>query len=431
MKRGGMILASILLLAACAAPSHAAPNADVAFERYLIALAESRLDSDHQGFVFETLDGQTLLSHNVDCPFNPASVVKLATSSVALDRLGQSYRFPTAFYASGTINPETGVLNGDLVVLGSGDPSLVTEHLFGVARELRARHITRIAGNVVVKGPFYCNFSMSRDDAGETLRQSLDVEKWSKATDAAFARYRSLTGVSNYESVPIDGAVVTSESSDTRGLTPLFTLRSVPLIQVLKQLNNYSNNWMAHIVGSRVGGADAVRETVGSRLQIPGEEFYLQSTSGLGRNGMRPRDVILMLRDLQNRLTRDKLAPSALMPVAGVDPGTLEDRFLQPPYRGAVVAKTGTLRGVSVLAGYMYTRSKGVVLFVIMNEGGTPTRFRYLQDNLVSEMFEACGGPMPTSYSRLSGTPASRFPVIDRASGSIPAATQARAAAAN
>ncbi|MCC6745659.1 MAG: D-alanyl-D-alanine carboxypeptidase, partial [Acidobacteria bacterium] len=79
----------------------AAPNSAAALELYRQALEESRLDMDRQGVLFETLDGERLLSYNVDCPFNPASVVKLATSVVAIDKLGVDYRYGTGFYTNG------------------------------------------------------------------------------------------------------------------------------------------------------------------------------------------------------------------------------------------------------------------------------------------------------------------------------------------
>jgi D-alanyl-D-alanine carboxypeptidase/D-alanyl-D-alanine-endopeptidase (penicillin-binding protein 4) len=210
--------------------------------------------------------------------------------------------------------------------------------------------------------------------------------------------------------------------TSTAGLTPLFTLRSMPLLKILKQLNNYSNNWISHVVGNRVGGAAAVRGALGAQLRLPSQDFYLQTTSGLGSNGMRPNDVVAMLRHLRLRLESKALTPAQVMPVAGVDPGTLEDRYLAPGLRGAVVAKTGTLRGVSALAGYMYTRDKGVVLFAILNQGGTPATFRKLQDRLVVEMFEACGGAAPIPYTRPVGFGETAGAFIERAPGNIPEA---------
>src|SRR5262245_41472056 len=110
----------VVALVACAPqPASAAPNALVALDLYRLALEENRLDMDRQGVLFETLDGEKLLSYNVDCPFNPASVVKLATSVVAIEKLGVDYRYGTEFYTNGRFSPETGELEGDLIVMGA------------------------------------------------------------------------------------------------------------------------------------------------------------------------------------------------------------------------------------------------------------------------------------------------------------------------
>src|SRR5205085_2918350 len=128
------------------------------------------------------------------------------------------------------------------------------------------------------------------------------------------------------------------------------------------------------------------------------------------------------LRALLPRLSARGYAPADLMPVAGLDPGTLEERYLSPDVNGAVVAKTGTLRGVSCLAGYMYTRDRGIVVFTILDEGGSPGVFRPLQDLLVREMLVACGGPAPIRYSRPIGYEELAGALIERAPGNIPEA---------
>jgi D-alanyl-D-alanine carboxypeptidase/D-alanyl-D-alanine-endopeptidase (penicillin-binding protein 4) len=414
----------VALFAVLATTADAAP-ADVALERYRSALEARRIGLDDQGIYFETLAGEPLLAYNVDCFFNPASVVKLATSEVALARLGPDYRFTTGFFTNGALDVESGDLVGALVLVGAGDPSFTTESAFYAARELRARGIRHVTGNIVVKGPLYCNYSMNRGAAGDVIRRVLDVERWNGGIESAFGRYQTITRQATFESVVVDGSVVVSSDTSLTGLTPLFTLRSMPLTKILKQLNNYSNNWIAHVIGAKVGGAPFVAETVTDLLALERGDIRLQTTSGLGSNAMRPKDVVSLLRDLEGRLRKINSSPVDIMPVAGRDPGTLEERYLNPGLAGAVVAKTGTLRGVSALAGYMHTRDKGVVLFAILNRGASPATFRKLQDDLVRDMFAVCGGPAPLAYHRPFGYGHLAGVAIDRAPGSIPEAHRA------
>ena len=370
MKTRRLLIVLLFIVCAGGTAAEAAPTAEVALDRYRTALIDAKLDLDRQGVLFETLDGRPLLAHNVDCLFNPASVVKLATSEVALMRFGPDHRFATSFYTNGALDEVNGTLVGDLVVVGSGDPSLTSEHAAGIAAALRRDGVARVTGDLVVTGPLVMNFADDRAAAG-----------------AAFKRAFGARGVE------VGGEVAVRPEAPTDGMTLLFTHRSAPLVDILKALNNYSNNFMAHEVGARVGGAGGVERSVEDRYGFAPGDVRLETTSGLGTNAMRPRDVVVLLRGVAGAYE-----PSRLMPVAGVDAGTLDDRFDEPGMRGAVVAKTGTLSSVSVLAGYMYTRREGVVLFAIMNEGGSPGAFRALQDLLVRELFEAYGGPAPISY---------------------------------
>ena len=93
------------------------------------------------------------------------------------------------------------------------------------------------------------------------------------------------------------------------------------------------------------------------------------------------------------------------MPVAGIDPGTLEDRFDGLPWRGSVIAKTGTLirtdGGASSLVGQMQAANGEILLFAIMNQRGSVSRFRDNQDYLVMLVQNSRGGPKAFDYKPL------------------------------
>ena len=112
-----------------------------------------------------------------------------------------------------------------------------------------------------------------------------------------------------------------------------------------------------------------------------------------------------LLRHLVGWLNLNNMLPEDIMPVAGIDPGTLRGRFTNVESRGAIVAKTGTLPGteggVSTLAGIAYT-PRGPVLFAIFNTRGPVGTYRRLQDGLVKDLLAECGG------SQLVSAPARR-----------------------
>jgi len=115
-----------------------------------------------------------------------------------------------------------------------------------------------------------------------------------------------------------------------------------------------------------------------------------------------PRAMMKIVRALLNELNKNKLSLADILPVAGIDPGTLEDRYTDVFERGSVIAKTGTLThsdgGASSLVGQMKTKSGRVVLFVIMNQHGNVLSFRQNQDSIVASIQNVFGGPAPFDY---------------------------------
>lgn len=115
-----------------------------------------------------------------------------------------------------------------------------------------------------------------------------------------------------------------------------------------------------------------------------------------------------IFRALRTELQKHKMSPADIMPVAGIDPGTLEDRFTGPAWQGSVIAKTGTLirtdGGASALVGQMRTVKGETLLFVIFNQGGNVSRFRGNQDYLVMQVQNSRGGPRPFNYKPVTLT---------------------------
>lgn len=91
--------------------------------------------------------GPTRISHRAKVPMNPASVMKLVTTYVALDSLGPAWVWRTSALMTGRL--DNGVLDGDLLLRGSGDPAFSMEQMWLLLRDLRARGVRDIHGDVV------------------------------------------------------------------------------------------------------------------------------------------------------------------------------------------------------------------------------------------------------------------------------------------
>lgn len=356
------------------------------------------------GMLVETLDGQAIRAESSEQLFNPASAIKLATALDALQTFGPEHRFATVLWTNGTLDQATGTIAGDLIVSGR-DPSFHDEHAVELARELNRLGIRIVTGDLIVAPRFTLNFSSSSQRSGERLYDTLDAERRPASATRAWYDSRIVRGqqatLPTVPSVAVMGAVYVE--SVPAGARMLLTHRSSALVDVLKVLLCYSNNFMAERLGDTMGGPAGLQQFLISKVGVSPFEVQLATTSGLGVNRVSPRAMMKIYRALVAELDRHDLTPADILPVAGVDPGTLQKRFTAGLARASVIAKTGTLirtdAGASALVGQLRTRNGETLLFVIFNQRGSVWRFRNMQEQLISEIQFARGGPAPFAYT--------------------------------
>jgi len=330
---------------------------------------------DHQGVLIESLEtGQLFAQHNADVTFNPASVMKLATSLVALAAHGPDYRYRTNILADGPIDPATRALEGDLVVEGSADPMFSLADAQAVATEISRLGVSRVRGALRIAGPFYY--------FANGYRSNLSLETSANKLRAALQR----AGIS------IEGDTISGEKSGTL----LLSHYSEPLVSLLLYQNAHSSNAVAEVVGASLGGPQAIHDYLVKELGLSESEIFVGRASGLDFNRITPRATMKVLRALFKILGEHALKPEDVMAVAGVDSGTLRGRLGREDVRGTVIAKTGTLvtidNGVSTLVGVAYTRARGPLLFAVFNSGGNVYAYRRLQDQFIEQLIAQEGG---------------------------------------
>jgi D-alanyl-D-alanine carboxypeptidase len=168
------------------------------------------------------------------------------------------------------------------------------------------------------------------------------------------------------------------------------------LTRLLLYQNAFSSNAVAEVIGESVGGAEAIQSFLARELRLRDDELYVGHPSGLEFNRMTARASLKVLRALIRLVDRYSLNIEDVMPVCGVDSGTLRAR-LAGEMRASVVAKTGTLasldRGVSSLVGVARTQDRGILLFAIFNSNGSVNIYRRFQDIFVQELIQEAGGP--------------------------------------
>lgn len=311
-----------------------------------------------QGVLVVAEDGTVLASEAADRAVHPASVTKVATSLALLQRLGPDHRFTTTFRADGRV--ADGVLHGDLVVDASGDPFLVNEGAFLILQRLHAFGLRTVDGRLQVHGSLL--FDWERDPAGNALARFLagNAGGWTPPPGSPSLRELAL-------------AFGGRKNAGHGDATPIATYRSPPLLAILKALNGYSNN-VFHLASDAIGGPSVV--TTIARAAVPAElrdEIVITNAAGAGTtNRISPRAAVALLQALAHELARLGHDLTAVLPVSGIDPGTLRERLLAAPAgRGIVVGKTGTYgsEGASALAGMLHTSRYGTVTFALLNRG--------------------------------------------------------------
>lgn len=367
-------------------------------------LAEAPIPG-YSGVLVESMDGSIVVESNSNSAFNPASNVKLATAFAVLKTFGPEYRFPTSIWTDGSYEEATGTLHGNLYISGR-DPMFGYEHGVMLAKELNRMGIRSIQGDLVVTDNFTMNYGLSPQRAGQTLFSTMDAAKRSSSANNAWTNFLinsgRLTQHATAPSVSFTGGVYVQPMPGNVNL--LFSHESAKMRDILKATLCYSNNFLAERLGDMVGGPYAVSRLVQQHAGVSPYAFSIQTSSGLGINRVTPDAMMKLLRALRKDLAGYKLSFADIMPVAGIDKGTLENRFDSDFATGSVVGKTGTLGrtdgGVSALAGEINTRG-GKLLFVIFNQRGSVSRFRSFQNNYVALIQGQFGGAAALTYDEI------------------------------
>jgi len=368
------------------------PELEAIIDQYLDGLERQGWARSGQGIWIQA-GNSAIAAHQGEVLMSAASLTKLATSLAAMDTWPLDHRFETLMGISGTV--EDGVLHGDLIVQGGGDPLFVWEEGIALANRLQSLGLRQVTGDILVVGDFTMNFEEDPADSATALKQVMSAETWTGDVRKA---YETLPVDTPQPNIQIDG--------EARSVSPVMAHRvsawivrhqSLPLIALLKAMNIYSNNVMADMVANLAGGPQAVVAKSTAVANIPPEELSLINGSGLGmENQMSARAAVALLSALQKQLEPQGYSVSDVLPVAGEDVGTLIDRRI--PTQSAV--KTGSLAEVSALAGMLPTSEKGPVWFAIINRGWAISDLRVQQDFLLQAIQDHWGtGQLPSGMA--------------------------------
>ena len=139
----------LILVALLYAPMQSSAHSEGLPPAVIEALRQARIPVSSVGIVVREVNSPTpLIQVNASQPMNPASTMKLLTTYAALEILGPAYTWKTEAYIDGKI--DNGVLQGDLVIKGYGNPKITSEHMWLWLRELRNRGMREIQGDLLL-----------------------------------------------------------------------------------------------------------------------------------------------------------------------------------------------------------------------------------------------------------------------------------------
>lgn len=334
-------------------------------------MQSSLLETSMVGIIVYDLTADSILYKvNERQAMRPASTMKLVTAITALDRLGGSYQFRTQLYYTGTIENHT--LNGDLYCVGGFDPAFNNDDMRAFVESIQRMGVDTIRGRIVA------DKSMKDADLlGEGWCWDDDNPKLSPLSygrDIEFLErfVRELIGCD----VVLDVRMTESRLPDDA--FPICT-RFHTMDQILQRMMKKSDNFYAEAMFYQLGAATGHRpstakhsaQVVKQLIQKVGNgknPYRVADGSGLSLyNYVTPELEMRLLRyAYRNSNIYQHLLPS--LPIAGVD-GTLNTRMKGTFAEENVKAKTGTVTGISALAGYCTSANGHLLCFSIINQG--------------------------------------------------------------
>ena len=277
-------------------PTSRSKAIDRTIETYRQTLAEGGIDLQQQGLWIQS-EWETIADSNGTVPIAAASLTKIATTLASLSKWGANHQFETKVYATGTIN--NGTLEGDLIIEGSGDPFFVWEEAIALGNAIVNLGIERVAGDLIVTNKFYMNYEANSRTAGELLKQGLNEKLWSSEVNQ---QYYTLPANTPRPQLAIAGNV-RLERQIPAFARLLLRHQSLPLKEILRQMNIYSNNHIAQMLADLAGGASEVARSAAYTANVTQSEIQLVNGSGLSpANRISPRAVCQMLRAIDRLL---------------------------------------------------------------------------------------------------------------------------------
>ena len=330
--------------------------------------------------------GETLGSHNAETPLIPASIMKSVSTASLLEKVGPDFRYHTRVYIDGPL--DMGILRGNLIVEGSGDPSVNSDDVpYGsdlvaeVTDIVRSMGIHKIEGRIIVDNSGFAGSarpdSWQQADFKESygtgfhpfnFQGNANGKRSVENPDAVFVR--QLTSALASDDISVDGKEL-GEGERTQ----IFDHMSPQLDDIMRSCMMRSDNLFAESIlrtyGKQEGGDGSTEDSAKREYEhwsgkdVPMEGVRIVDGSGLSRSNRVTADF---MTGVLGKMSDDPTYAS-FFPLAGQE-GTLRKFLAQTPLDSYIAMKTGSMNGIQCYAGYKldddYAPTHSVV--IIMND---------------------------------------------------------------
>lgn len=452
------------------------------------ALKKAGIPQSSVAVYVQAVDAATpLISHNANKSLNPASVMKLVTTNAALDLLTPAYRWKTEVYRDGDV--KDGVLNGNLIIKGYGDPSFKAQEFWRLLMAVQQAGISNIKGNLIIdKSVFAQNIGTAKSfdnetwraynampsaflvngrntsfkfvvaDAKVTVKQEFalpeiqivnnmtlsqlacadwrsqmryevkpEAEKTVVTFNGSFSpdcseRYLELSVLNDDQYAfytfkklwrelggEFTGQLINAQSINVQSKIqdlPATAIKvteqlSEPLGYVVRDINKWSNNLMARQLlltlaaekqtfpATEAKGAAVIKDWLSAK-NINAPELFIENGSGLSRiERINSAHLGQMLVSAYHSPVMPEFIAS--LPILGLD-GTIAKRLKTSQSAGRIHLKTGSIDGVSAIAGYVLdAQNKRVVVVMMVNHNKSATS-KAAQDSLIEWVYNQVNG---------------------------------------
>lgn len=331
-------------------------------------------------------NGRELMSHNADLPLIPASIMKCVTTATLLNKVGHDFRYETPVYVTGKV--KDGVLDGDILIVASGDPSVnsrkepaspdIVEEIAGRLKEMG---VHTVRGSIIVDERDFPGPAINPTWASGDLPHSYGTGSHGFNFEDNASGKRSVAEPSNVFKTRLRAALERSgisllgEQTDGGRHRKIGEHRSATVDEIMRSCMMRSDNQFAEAILRTVGlkyvgdgatatGADTEID-YWRRHKVHMDGVKIVDGSGLSRSN---RVTARFMADVLGQMAGNPYYAS-FFPLAGQE-GTLKRFLAGTPLEGYIAMKTGSMNSIQCYAGYKLDADYAPthIIVVMMNE---------------------------------------------------------------